>query len=258
VVPLSTVPVLGSSRYGDGVYRRRIRLAATEPGVVRAELEDDYHHFRCTLTHADGVITGCEGEAVRHPWTTCPGAMGLLRSLAGTPLDARSTAILGRVRGNEHCTHLVDLAGLAIAHAYAGRETREYELAIPDRVDNRSVPVLARDGEVLLEWVVEGGTIVDPPPFAGVSVTGGFRGFVERELDVDTAEAAVVLRRGTMISWGRSMQLDDVDVAVELGATMLGSCHTFTVGTAEHAERKRGSTWDFTDAPDRLLDDGWI
>jgi hypothetical protein len=182
--------------------------------------------------------------------------MGLLRSLVGSPLDARSTAILGRVRPNEHCTHLVDLAGLAIAHAYAGRATREYDLTIPDRVGNRSEPVLARDGAVLLQWVVEGGTIVDPPPFSGVSVTGGFRGFVERELDVDTAEAAVVLRRGTMISWGRSMQLDDVDVAAELD--MLGSCHTFTVDSAEHELRKVGSTWVFTDAPDRLLDDGWI
>ena len=258
MVPLSDVPVLDPSRYGEGVHRRAIRLATTEPGVVRAELEDDYHHFRCTLTHANGVITGCEGEAVRHPWTTCPGAMGLLRSLVGTALDARSTAILGRVRGNEHCTHLVDLAGLAIAHAHAGRATREYELTIPDRVGNRCEPVLVRDGEELLHWVLDGGTIVDPPPFAGVSVTGGFRDFVERELDVDTAEAAVVLRRGTMISWGRSMQLDDVQVAAELGETMLGSCHTFTVGTAEHAQRKFGSTWDFTDAPDRLLDDGWI
>ena len=250
------VPVLDPATYGEGIYRRRIRLATIEQGVVRAELEDDYHHFRCTLTHADGVITGCEGEAVRHPWTTCPGAMGLLRSLVGTPLDARSTAILGRVRGNEHCTHLVDLAGLAIAHAYDGRERREYDVTVPDRVGERCEPVLARDGEVILHWVVEGVTIVDPPPSAGVSVTGGFRGFVERELDVDTAEAAVVLRRGTMISWGRSMQLDDVGVAVELD--MLGSCHTFTVGTAEHAARKRGSTWDFTDAPDRLLDDGWV
>jgi hypothetical protein len=251
-----TVPVLDPATYGEGIYRRRIRLATVEPGVVRAELEDDYHHFRCTLTYADGVVTGCEGEAVRHPWTTCPGAMGLLRSLVGTPLDARSTAILGRVRGNEHCTHLVDLAGLAIAHAYARRDRRDYDITVPDRVGTRCEPVLARDGEVILHWVVDGATIVDPPRFAGIGVTGGFREFVERELDVDTAEAAVVLRRGTMISWGRSMQLDDVAVAAELD--MLGSCHTFTAGTAEHAERERGSTLDFTDAPDRLLDDGWI
>ena len=67
-----------------------------------------------------------------------------------------------------------------------------------------------------------------------------------------------MLRRGTMISWGRSMQLDDVDVAADLGETMLGSCHTFTVGTAEYAARKHGSTWDFTAAPDRLLDDEWL
>ena len=258
MVPLNDVPVLDPARYGEGVYRRGIRIATVAPGVVRAELEDDYHHFRCTLTFADGLVAGCEGEAVRHPWTTCPGAMGLLRSLVSTPLDARSTAILGRVRGNEHCTHLVDLAGLAIAHAHSGRATRRYDITVPDRVGTRSEPVLERDGEVILRWVVDDMTIVDPPPFAGVGVTGGFREFVERELDVDTAEAAVVLRRGTMISWGRSMQLDDVGVAADLGETMLGSCHTFTAGTAEHAGRKRGSTWDFTDAPDRVLDDGWL
>jgi hypothetical protein len=106
--------------------------------------------------------------------------------------------------------------------------------------------------------VVEGATIIDPPPFVGVGVTGGFRDFVERELDVDTAEAAVVLRRGTMISWGRMTPLDDARVAADLGPGMLGSCHTFTVGTADHAERTRGSTWDFTAMPERLLDDGWL
>jgi hypothetical protein len=260
VVPLSDVPVLDPAHYGEGMYRRGIRIATVEPGVVRAELEDDYHHFRCTLTFADGLITGCEGEAVRHPWTTCPGATGLLRSLGGTTLDARSTAILGRVRGNEHCTHLVDLAGLAIAHAHSGRSTRRYDITVPDRGGTRSEPVLARDGDVILHWVIDGTTIVGPPAFAGGGVggAGGVRGFVERELDIDTAEAAFVLRRGTMISWGRSMQLDDVTVAADLGDTMLGSCHTFTAGTAEHAERKYGSTWDFTNAPDRLLDDGWL
>ena len=32
-----TVPVLDPSRYGEGIYRRRIRLATTAPGVVRAD-----------------------------------------------------------------------------------------------------------------------------------------------------------------------------------------------------------------------------
>ena len=106
--------------------------------------------------------------------------------------------------------------------------------------------------------MIEGTTIVDPPPFDGVGLIGDFRGFVERELDVETAEAAVVLRRGTMISLGRMTPLDDARVAADLGPGMLGSCHTFTVGTAEHAEREVGSTWDFTAMPERLLDDGWL
>ncbi len=59
--------------YGQGIYHRRIR-ATSSPGLVNAELEDDFHHFRVRLQHDGEKIVEIEGDAVRYPWTTCPGA----------------------------------------------------------------------------------------------------------------------------------------------------------------------------------------
>ena len=74
--------------YGEGVYRRRIRLTAS-PGAVKAELEDDFHHFATTLHHDGKYATQVVGEAIRYPWTTCPAATLRLEALAGLPLSVK-------------------------------------------------------------------------------------------------------------------------------------------------------------------------
>ena len=135
------------ARHGTGVYRRRIRIETVAPGVVVAELEDDYHHFRCTVHHDGRVVTASEGEAVRYPWGTCPGATSLVGQLAGMPLAPNSTAVGGHADVGEQCTHLFDLAGLGAAHVWAGRERREYAIDVPDRLGTSiTLPVMARDG----------------------------------------------------------------------------------------------------------------
>jgi hypothetical protein len=79
--------------------------------------------------------------------------------------------------------------------------------------------------------------------------------WAERELDTDTAEAAIVLRRATMISWGRAVGLDEVAVAADLGPLLQGRCHTFSDAHVREATRMTGSTLDFTDDAERLLAD---
>jgi hypothetical protein len=261
MVPLSVapdrsgIPVADPARHGSGIYRRRIRVETVEPGVVVAEMEDDYHHFRCTLRHDGRTVTACSGEAVRYPWATCPGATALLGQLAGMPLSPRSTAVGDHADVGDQCTHLFDLAGLAVAHAHAGRDLRHYAIDVPDRTGTTTWPVLRRDGAPLLAWTVEGDVIAAPDLFEGQSLRRGFMRWAEAELDADTAEAAIVLRRATMISWGRAISLDAVGVAAELPASFTGRCHTFSDPHVHDAVRMTGTTLDFTDAADRLLTD---
>jgi hypothetical protein len=249
------IPLADPARRGTGVYRRRIRLETVAPGVVAAELEDDYHHFACTLEHDATQVTACRGEAIRYPWGTCPGATGLVAQLVGMPLAPSSIAVGGHAEVAEQCTHLFDLAGLAVAHAWSGRERRLYAMDVPERSGTITRPRLTRDGAPLLEWTVDGDTITEPVPFAGRSLRGGFMPWAEQTLGPDTAEAAIALRRATMISWGRAVRLDDVASAADLGPVLQGRCHTFSEAHVHDATRMVGSTLDFTDAPDRLLTD---
>jgi hypothetical protein len=249
------VPVADATRHGSGVYRRRIRIETVAPGVVLAEMEDDYHHFRCTLRHDGHTVTACDGEAVRFPWATCPGATVLLGQLAGMPLSPRSTAVGGHADVGDQCTHLFDLAGLAVAHAHSGRELRTYAIDVPDRKGTTTWPVLRREGAPLFAWTVEGEVITAPDLFEGQSLRSGFMRWAEAELEPDVAEAAIVMRRATMISWGRALSLDSVEVAAELPTSFTGRCHTFSEAHVHVAVRMKGTTLDFTDAAERLLTD---
>ena len=238
--------------YGTGVYRRRIQLEGEE-GLVRAELEDDFHHFRVSLRH-DGVrIVEALGEALRFPWTTCPGAVVPLPELAGLELATRSTAPSAAHDSRRHCTHLFDLAGLAVAHAAGRRRLRRYDAIIPDRVERRTTAWLERDGVEVLRWQLEGMGIEGPAPWAGRPLGKGFTAWAESKLDAETAEAAIVLRRACMISLGRAFPLDHIPRASDMAERTLGACHAFSPTIIGEGLRVVGSTLDFTDAPQRLL-----
>jgi hypothetical protein len=148
---------------------------------------------------------------------------------------------------------MIDLAGLAVAHAARGGDRRQYDIAIPDPVDGRRHVTLERDSEPLLSWDVDRHTILAPPPFAGRALRGGFLAWAEAALDPETAEAAIVLRRACDISHGRMQNLDVYDDARPLLRFMAGSCYTFQLGRGEGALRMKGTIRDFTDEPERLL-----
>jgi hypothetical protein len=243
-------------RRTEGAYHRRIRLTA-QPGIVLGELEDDFHHFRVRVAH-DGIrVRSVEGEGVRFPWTTCPLAVAALAPLAGMTLSLRSTAVGDVVPARSNCTHMFDLAGLAVAHAARGGDVRQYDAVIPDRDGTRTRAALYRDGSRLLSWDVDLRMILGPEPFSGRLLRGrgreGFLAWAERELDADTAEAAIVLRRACDISHGRSQDLDAIDRAAELADVMSGSCFTFQPETWPVSLRVKGSIRDFTGREDELL-----
>lgn len=226
-----------------GAYERWVELVTVSGGEVRGELEDDFHHFRVSIAHDGRHVTALDGEALRHPWSTCPEALGPLSALVGAPLDPDATAAGGQADPRQSCTHWFDLSGLAIAHAASGRARRRYDVVVPDRTpDGRTTAHLDRDGRRVLDWDVDPRTVLGPEPYAGRRLGRGFLAWARSALDPEVAEAAVVLRRACTISMGRLMDLDDYQRASDVGHGLDGTCHTFTPGVMEVALRMRGSS----------------
>lgn len=198
-------------------YRRRFRITPGE-GRVLSELEDDYHHMRVTLRHADGVVTAVEPEMVRAPWTTCPGATEQLKTtFVGLPLvdfPAQSKVKFS------NCTHLYDLAILAAAHA-ADAAPLVYDVLTSDPVDGRREIELRRNGEPVMHWGEQDGVLVEPPSVAGTNLMK-LRSWIET-LDAAGQEQARVLQWGAIVAHGRDRPIETQSDATQMPAT----CFTF-------------------------------
>ena len=257
------------------VYHRRIRLVGTA-GEVQGEIADGPHHFRVWIAHDGARVTDIRGDSVRHPWTTCPAAGLELRALIGMPLGGSSTAVGDHTAPTLQCTHMFDLAGLVIAHASRGATTRNYHChvrqdengidhATCDRTDDTvprslsSQPLEPDPGDnergtvssVSLRWEVRGDEIVGPAPFEGVPLHRRFIAWAESNLDQETAEAAIVLRRACFVAPVRFVDVDQWERASELGNGAV--CHTFQPERAPHALHMDGTYVDCGDDPERLF-----
>jgi hypothetical protein len=216
-------------------FRRRFRVAPA-PGQVRAELEDDFHHMRVTLDHADGVITQATGKTLRAPWTTCPGAELRLRdTFTGVALPEAAH------RGEKftNCTHLHDLALLAARHA-GDEAATTYDILTSDPQSGRSETELRINGAPTMRWGLEGGlTLTSPPEIAGLTllVLGRWIG----KLPPRQQEQARMLRWGSIVSHGRSIPLEDQSDATKLPP----NCYTFQPENAVRAKRV-GEIRDFS------------
>jgi hypothetical protein len=245
--------------FAHGNYRRRIRVVATGPGVVEGGLEDDQHYFTVTLEHDDRRVVRVTSASRRAPWSTCAAAAEPLRSLAGMPLSDRCLAVTEWTASAQHCTHQLDLAGLCIAHAAravaGGASRRQYDAEIPFGLldgDEHTV-TLTRDGEPRLEWVMCGGSIVAPRPYADVG--SGFARWADATLAADDAEAAIVLRRACSIGMSRGIDLDRYPTLADMPG-LSPVCYSMQPERAPVAFRNRGLIRDYDDRPDALLADG--
>ena len=127
----------------------------------------------CSVEHDGEHVIAITSESVRAPWTTCPAAGAQLQALVGVPLSDRCLEVAGAHRSDQHCTHQLDVATLAVAHAArvtaGGDARRQYDIVVPFGLldGHRHTVTLARDGEALLAWELEGSRIVAPPPCVG-------------------------------------------------------------------------------------------
>jgi len=243
-----------------GLLRRRIEIA-TRPdvgggGEARAVVEDDYHHFRVTVRHQARQVTEAYSASRRFPTAICPLAGDQLAELVGMSLSASSVAVMLQTDARQQCTHMIDLAGLAVAAAAQGVARRTYDVEVPDRIRGRSRPALWRDGALVLTWEMDGPMIIQPEPYAGRAIGSGFTGWAQGHLPPDLAEAALVLRRAVFISGGRGIDLD----APGRQTGPMGGCWTWQPERAARAVRIKGSTLDFTDRAEDLTNDdqAWL
>jgi hypothetical protein len=177
-----------------GYFYRRI-VVLPEGDCVRGAVEDESHHMELKLYHDGARVTAIQGITHRIPWSACPEAPVRLNDFVG--LDLRrmheSTGLDGRLQ----CTHLFDLTRLAMARALTGTPV-QYDIAVEDRVDNRTHGIVLRDGAPILRWDVDGTSVTSPAPYVGHSIFGA--AVWPAGLDDDTLEAALVLRRVFLIA----------------------------------------------------------
>jgi len=229
-------------------YRRAIQIVA-EPGRAVVEIEDDFHHFVVTVAHDGRAVTAASGLAVRYPWSSCPLAGSALGALAGLPLSTDPLAIYRFSDPLQQCTHMFEMAGLAVTQAARGSSTRRYDAVVVDPQNGAQLAELQCDGEPRLTWRLQDGVIVEPAACAGRR-PDDFRTRNLGDLAHETAEAVLILRRAVWLAAARAMDVDRFPTAAAMGRT--GVCFTYQPHRAAGALRRPGSERDFSNEPGPL------
>lgn len=215
-------------------FRRRFHITPAL-GRVSIALEDDYHHMRVTLDHADGMITQVTAQMIRAPWTTCPGAVKRLQdTFTGVALADAAR----RGEKNTNCTHLHDLTLLAAAHAGDDGELT-YDVLASDEVDHRNAVELRANGVAAMRWEIDKFVITAPPEIAGLNLMQ--LGKWIASLSPAQQEHARVLRWGAMVAHGRAIPLEQQSDPSKYP----GNCYTFQPENAARAKRV-GEIRDFS------------
>lgn len=226
-------------------FRRRI-LIEPSSGVVRAELEDDWHRMVVTLTHRDGIVTDVASDMTRWPWTTCRGAISQLsQTFTGVAL----VALARRGERTQNCTHLHDLALFAAAHA-SEESALAYDVSVSDPVEGQRLAQLVRNGALVFSWTQTHDVFVEPAILAGRRLSE--LGEWISGLDAEKREGARILRWAAIMAHGRAMEIPE-----GLPATTFpgGACFTFQPDRAQQALRRPDVPRDLSTGGEQPLAD---
>lgn len=220
-----------------------------------AELEDDHHHFQVSIACDGRQVTGATGKAIRFPWSLCPRAAGELARLVGTPLAPDPTGILDHGDIRQQCTHMFDLAGLAIAALGRGSPGyRRYDMQVLEVDGDLWEAQLRRDDGFELNWSARLGELSEPAEVAGRSLKGPFSSWARTHFPGDEFEAALALRRTIFVGKFRHRHdLDQRETAIDSGN--MGGCFVLQPQRAAKARRNKGATISFPlDGPGPLAE----
>lgn len=232
--------------HGPASFRRRIIIVVGK-AETRATLEDDFHHFHVIL-HYDDVVRSVAAETLRYPWTSCARAADELQMIVGMTLSPEPLAIHAHADAAEQCTHMFDLAGLAIATAAKGVRERRF-LATVARRDEAGIvnAVVERDGEPVLAWQVRNKLIEAPAPYHGQAIGRGFAKWVVGERPREEAETALILRRAVQVASGGNVDVDKLEKPL-----FPLPCYTLSPVRMDEARRMRGTRKRF-EGPDAAV-----
>jgi hypothetical protein len=221
--------------YGDGQCRRLVRIEVAD-GRTSAHLSDNFHEMRCLVQHDGRAVLAIEGTSIRTPTTACPAAAAVLQELVGTPLTAPGRHFYGGSRARHHCTHLYDLAVLAIRHAGRAIGTTCYDAQVPDETDAPVLLSIVCDGVLVHRWMVRDGTILEPPALTGRKLEKGFATWAVDAFPDDQLEAATILSRTWLIAIGRRFLIDRAaGQRIDANAEMIGRCYAYSPERAAEA-----------------------
>jgi len=233
--------------YGRGSYRRRVRLA-NAVGRALASVLDDYHDMRCVVEHDGTQVTGVVGDIARAPFTTCPSASTALHELVGSPLAIGRVQLYGEGRPGRNCTHLFDIAALAMAFALLPLGERVFDLVVPDEVEGGSLIEALVDGKIVHLWRVAGETILTPREFEGRGLFGGFAAWAAATFKDVELDAALALQKAMFVARGRRYLVDGQGGdSLRQQPERIGACFTFSEPQFSIARSIPGYTRDFTD-----------
>lgn len=221
--------------YGTGSTIRRVSLHA-QSNRVDGHLLDNFHEMRCSVVHDASIVTAITGQSVRIPTTACPAAVHQLQSLVGLPISTpRRDFYAGGIARN-HCTHLLDLAVMAIGHAQRPATEILYEAEVPDEVE-APVPVsIWRNCRLVCRWLVRQGTILEPLELQGKPLGTGFAAWASLAFEQDQLEAATILARTWLIAVGRRYHPSQAaGLPARDNPEMLGRCYAYSAGQVKTA-----------------------
>jgi Protein of unknown function (DUF2889) len=233
-----------------GLWRRIVLHPGSNAhgGWIGGALEDDIHRFHMRLDHAEGRITRAHAQALRHPWSACPGAAP---HIAGELVGALLAEIAQRDPAL-HCTHLYDLTVVLAAHVH-DTAPMQFDMRVADRVEERTTATLEENGAPVLHWQLEGSMVL-----GGDHVGQDLRklSIWKHELSPRDAERATILRRAVFVSGGRQfVPPPGLRFAADHSPSRQGVCFNYQQPMAATSTRSPNWRRDFSLTEDQPLAD---
>lgn len=232
--------------YGSGIFRRRISFSSWGNGI-QASVLDDYHEMSVALVVKDGVIDDVIARMDRFPKTTCPGATAALGLLRGTAADETLPSLTREERGGQ-CTHLVDLARLALSWMNRDERAQVVEISLTDRDDARHQRLTVDvDGVQVLVWALHDEVIAEPREYCGQSLFGGFNRWVQQNFPPAEADLWRMAQMAVFVARGRAYFVDGPQPhRVSEEPARKGACYSFSGAAFETAYDNIGYVRDMT------------
>lgn len=214
---------------------------------VLATLDDNHHAMWCRLHHDGQAAVRVESGMPRVPLTTCPAAAALLDELIGLPLSTVRSDLFAGGRARRQCTHLFDIAALALLFANAPEDSRTIDVVIPDDLAGRLTVSGMLNGETAIEFVVQSERIASPPELAGQHLKLGYVPWASARFGGAYLDVALMMQKAFMVAEGWPYLIDRQPGRGVTDATELkGACFSYTEPRFSNAREVAPHVIDFS------------